>query len=155
MCTTRPAASTTDFCGDLAVAFVIDASITWRCPVWQSRSGMPSCGSVWYQTTEILPPSPAAIHGQSTRALPGWATVIGADHVFPRSRVYATMIEFAAGVGPPLQPPLVPACRSAVSQVTYTVPSASIASAGQCAERDVPRTPSCGVNELPPAGIVL
>src|SRR4051794_2371429 len=103
------------------------------CPVWQSRSGMPSCGSVWYQTTETLPESPAATHGQKTRALPGCATVTGADHVFPRSFVEIIMIEFAAGVASPLQPPDVPACRSFVSHTTYTAPALSIAIAGQCA----------------------
>src|SRR5205085_2401659 len=103
--------------------------MTWMCPVWQSRSGMPSCGSVWYQTTETLPASPAAIHGQSTR-VPGCATVIGADHVRPRFFVASIMIEFGAGVCAPLQPPLVPAWRSLVSQTTYTVPAIAIDAAG-------------------------
>src|SRR5690242_5656494 len=116
MCTTRPAASTTDFCDALPAALVIDASITLMWPVWQSRSGCPSCGSVWYQTTETLPASPAAIHGHSTR-VPGCVTVIGVDQVLPRSFVYMSMIEFGAGVSAPLQPPLVPACRLSVSQV--------------------------------------
>src|SRR6266545_5310474 len=65
---------------------------TW--PVWQSRSGRPSCFSVWYQTTDTLPASPAAIHGQKTR-VPGCAIVTGADHVAPRSVVETSMIEFA------------------------------------------------------------
>src|SRR5919202_660192 len=104
MCTTLPAASTTDFCGDLPAAFEIEASSTWMCPVWQSRSGMPSCGSVWYQTTETLPASPAAIHGHKTR-IPGCETVTGADQVWPRFFVEIIMIEFGAGVRAPLQPP--------------------------------------------------
>src|SRR5947208_9684116 len=112
MWTTRPAASTVQVCGFLAVAPTIDDSITCTCPVWQSRSGIPSCGSVWYQTTETLPASPAAIHGQKTRALPGRATAIGVDHVLPRSFVEVSMIEFGAGVAAPSQPPLVPAWRS-------------------------------------------
>ena len=45
-------------------------------------------------------------------------TVMGADHVFPRSFVETSMIEFAAGVSTPSQPPLVPAWRSSVSHVT-------------------------------------
>src|SRR5438105_15623381 len=105
------------FCGDLLVAFESDASMTWMCPVWQSRSGSPSCASVWYQTTETLPASPATSHGQSTR-VSGCATVSGADHVLPRSLVESSMIEFAAGVGAPLQPPLVPDWRLSVSHVT-------------------------------------
>src|SRR5437667_10070542 len=114
---TLPAASTIHFCGFVVVAPVSEASIAWMWPVWQSRSGRLSCGSVWYQTTETLPASPAAIHGQKTR-VPGWATVTGADQVLPRSFVEIMLIEFAAGVGAPLQPPLVPAWRSSVSQTT-------------------------------------
>ena len=114
-CTKRPAASTVAPDGFLLAAFVSEASITWMCPAWQSRSGIPSRVSVWYQTTETLPASPAAIHGHRTR-VPGCATVTGADHVFPRSFVEIIMIEFAAGVAAPLQPPLVPAWRSSVSQ---------------------------------------
>src|SRR6266581_3276421 len=98
----RPAASVIHFCGDLPVAPMRDASIACTCPGWQSRSGRPSCGSVWYQTTETLPASPAVIHGQKTRALPGCARAIGVDHVFPRSLVDVSMIEFGAGVGVPL-----------------------------------------------------
>src|SRR5207248_1771699 len=116
---------------------------------------MPSCASVWYQTTETFPASPAATHGQKTRALPGWATATGDDHVAPRFLVETSMIEFGAGVAAPLQPPAVPACRLSVSQTTYTVPAESIAIAGQCAYIEVPRTPSCGVKAEPPAGIVL
>src|SRR5438552_13965041 len=117
MCTARPAASTVDACGLALVAPRIDASIAWMCPVWQSRSGIPSWGSVWYQTTETLPESPAAIQGQNTR-VPGCATVTGADQVWPRFFVETIMIEFGAGVGAPLQPPLVPAWRLSVSQTT-------------------------------------
>src|ERR671931_700237 len=109
------------------------------CAAWQSRSAS-SPGSVWYQTTETLPASPAATHGQRTRAAAGCATTTGDDHVLPRSFVETSMIEFGAGVGSPLQPPLVPACRSFVSHTRYTVPPASIAIAGQCAYIDVPRT---------------
>src|ERR687888_1132514 len=104
-------------CTTLPAAFVIDASIAWTCPVWQSRSGMPSCGSVWYQTTETLPEPPAAIHGQKTR-VPGCATVTGADQVWPRFFVETIMIELGAGVRAPLQPPLEPACRLSVSHKT-------------------------------------
>src|SRR5919199_1220521 len=135
MWTTLPAASTTDFCDALPAAFVIDASITWTWPVWQSRSGIPSCGSVWYQTTDTLPESPAAIHGQNTR-VPGCATVTGADQVWPRLFVETIMIEFGPGARAPLGPPLVPAWGSSVSQTTETVPAASIAIAGQCAYID-------------------
>ena len=53
---------------------------------WQSLSASWP-GPSWYQTTETLPASPAATHGQNTRVLPGAVTVIGFDHVFPRSRV--------------------------------------------------------------------
>src|SRR5438552_4713675 len=144
MCTTRPAASTVVACGLLLVAAVTDASMTWMWPVWQSRSGRPSCVSLWYQMTDTLPASPAAIHGQKTR-VPGCATVTGADHVLPRSVVEIIMIEFAAGVSLPLQPPLVPAWRLSVSHTTYTAPALSIAIAGQCAYIDVPLSPSCGV----------
>jgi len=35
------------------------------------------------------------------------------------------------------------------------VPPPSIAMAGQCANMEVPLTASCGVNDEPPAGIVL
>ena len=117
-CTTRPAASTVHCCGFLALAPTIDASIACTCPVWQSRSGIPSCGSVWYQTTETLPASPAAIHGQKTRAFPGRATAAGADQVAPMSFVKTIWIEFGAGVSAPSHPPLVPDCRSFVSQTT-------------------------------------
>src|SRR5437660_4940969 len=117
MWTGRPAASTIDFCGLLPLAPRIVASIAWMCPAWQSRSGSPSCASVWYQTTETLPASPATSHGQSTR-VSGCATVSGADHVLPRPLVESSMIEFAAGVGAPLQPPLVPDWRLSVSHVT-------------------------------------
>src|SRR6267154_375769 len=137
MCTTRPAASTAVACGLLPVALVIDDSITWMCPVWQSRSGRPSCGSVWYQTTETLPASPAAIHGQSTR-VPGCATVTGADHVLPRSFVESIMIEFAAGVAAPEHPPAFPALRAFVSQTRYTVPALSTAMDDQWPYIDVP-----------------
>src|SRR5438067_7511275 len=113
----RPAASTMNFCGALLVALRTDASIAWTWAVWQSTSGRPSCGSVWYQMTETLPASPAAIHGQKTR-VPGWATVTGADHVLPRSFVETSITEFGAGVRAPSQPPLVPACRFSVSHVT-------------------------------------
>src|SRR5437660_11669820 len=110
------------------------------CPAWQSRSGIPSRVSVWYQTTETLPASPAAIHGHRTR-VPGCATVTGADHVFPRSFVEIIMIEFAAGVAAPLQPPLVPAWRSSVSQTRYTVPALSTAMDDRWPYIDVPRKP--------------
>src|ERR671928_228645 len=75
---------------------------------------MPSCGSVWYQTTDTFPASPAAIHGQSTR-VPGCATVSGADHVFPRSFVEIIMIELGAGVCAPLRGDLI-AAESAVDE---------------------------------------
>src|SRR5258708_39716051 len=64
-------------------------------------------------------------------------------------------MELAAAAAAPWQPPLVPAWRASVSHVRYTVPAESIAIAGQCANIDVPRTPSCGVNDEPPFGIVL
>src|SRR5436305_11938231 len=124
------------------------------CPAWQSRSGIPSRASVWYQTTETLPAPPAAIHGQRTR-VPGCATVTGADHVAPMSFVEIIMIEFAAGVAAPLHPPLVPAWRLSVSHTTYTVPLESIAIAGQCPYIDVPWKPSWCVKLEPPLGIVL
>src|SRR5258708_24985051 len=95
------------------------------CPAGQWRPGRRSCGSVWYQTTETLRLSPAAIHGQSTR-VPGFATVTGADHVLPRSFVEIIMIEFAAGVGPPLQPPPVPAPPVVPSPPTDTPPALSL-----------------------------
>ena len=114
----RPAASTVVPAGFVPVAPVSEASITWTCPVWQSRSGIPSCGSVWYQTTETLPASPAAIHGQKTRAFDGCATANGFVQVFPRSFVEIIRIWFGAGVSAPSQPPLVPAWRVLVSQTT-------------------------------------
>src|SRR4051794_9981205 len=150
----RPAASTIAFCGLLPLAPVIEASMACTWPVWQSRSGRPSCSSVWYQTTETLPGSPAATHGQNTR-VPGWATVAGADHVLPRSFVEIIMIEFAAGVAAPLQPPIVPAWRSSVSHTRYTVPALSTAIDDQCPYIEVPRKPSCGVKLVPPFRIVL
>src|SRR4051812_49489985 len=116
----RPPASVIHFCGDLPVAPMSDASMACTCAGWQSRSGRPSPGSVWYQITETLPALPAAIHGQKTRALPGCATAIGVDQVLPRSFVEVSMIEFAAGVGAPLQPPVVPGWRLSVSQTRYT-----------------------------------
>src|SRR2546423_22993 len=108
MWTGRPSASTTDFCGVLLAALVSDASITWMWPGWQSRSGSPSCGSVWYQTIETLPASPAAIHGQNTR-VPGCATAAGADPLFPRALVAADLIEVAPRGRPPGPPPRDPA----------------------------------------------
>ena len=75
-----------------------------------------SWASVWYQTTDTLPASPAAIHGQNTLTPSVCATVTGADQDLPRSVVETSMIELAAGVLAPLQPPVVPAWRSSVSQ---------------------------------------
>src|SRR2546426_12471661 len=93
-----------------------------------------SRASVWYQMTETVPASPAAIHGQNT-LVPGWEMVIGADHVFPRSLVEIIMIEFGAGVlmfEPTVprvlgQPPLVFGWRLSGSQTTSTVPAEAVA----------------------------
>src|SRR4051794_39236023 len=51
----------------------------------------------WYQTTETLPASPAAIHGQKTRPEFVCATVIGVDHVLPKSREIDSLTLFASG----------------------------------------------------------
>src|SRR6266699_985209 len=102
-----PAASTVCCVRLLDVAFRIDASITWMCAAWQSRSAT-SPGSVWYQTTETLPASPAVTHGQKTRAFAGAAIVIGADHVRPKLDDDAIITLLGAALGPPLQPPVVP-----------------------------------------------
>src|SRR6266852_992889 len=88
MCTTRPTASVVAMDRLVLDAFRIVASSTWMWPVWQSRSGRLSCASVWYQTTETLPASPAVTQGQRTRAArprdcdrlrPRLAEVLGVD----------------------------------------------------------------------------
>src|SRR3954467_6745985 len=106
----RPTASTRCTVREELVAFWIVASMTRMCACWQSRSATsPLC--VWYQTTETLPASPAAIHGQKTRAFAGAATSIGPPQDLPRLDVHIIRMRFGAADGPPLQPPVVLALR--------------------------------------------
>ena len=107
---TRPAASTTPTERPELVAFRRVASIAWMCAGWQSRSAS-SPGSVWYQTIETLPASPAITHGHTTRVFVALTIVAGADHVLPQSFENDICTEFGAGVCAPLHPPVVPACR--------------------------------------------
>ena len=86
LCTGRPTTFTGELCGAPDSASVIDDSYTETSDAWQSVSASWP-GPVWYQITETLPLSPAAIHGQNTRAFFGDATVIGFDQVAPRSLV--------------------------------------------------------------------
>src|SRR5436305_11957512 len=91
-----------------------------------SQSGSISL-SVWYQTIESLPASPATAQGHSTRACGGLAMSTGADQVFPKSVEYAIFTWLGSGSGALLCPgwywhgPVVPAFRSSVSQIRYSV----------------------------------
>src|SRR3954468_19129696 len=95
-------------------------SMTRSSAGWQARS---TSLFVWYQTTLILPASPATAHGQKARTPAGAATVDGVDQVWPKSLEYDIAIWFGAGVSPPPQPPVVPACVGFVSQTRYSVPA--------------------------------
>src|SRR4051794_6065714 len=91
----RPTGSTVSIDGVPEAASLIDAARIETLDCWQSRS---TSLSVWYQTTLTRPASPAAIHGQNARAPTGAATVIGGDHVLPRSREYAYWIWLGSGL---------------------------------------------------------
>src|SRR3954451_19552467 len=100
---------------------------------WQSGS---TTLSVWYQTIDSLPASPATAHGHSTRALGGLATATGADHVCPKSFDTAIMMWFGAGLGVvtaglSVQPPLVFVTRSFVSQIRYRLSALSKVTIGK------------------------
>src|SRR5690348_8809721 len=96
-------------------------------PLYWSQSGS-TILSIWYQTTERLPGLPATLHGQSTRALPWWARLIGGRKSHFPGETYlptSSMMRLGSGVGaligPPVlgtapQPPLLLLSRSSVSQ---------------------------------------
>src|SRR5438128_5308406 len=102
-----------------------------------SQSGSISL-SVWYQTIESFPASPATAHGHSTRAFGGLAMSTGADQVFPKSVEYAILTWLGSGRGA-FGPgdwywhgPVVPARRSSVSQIRYRLSELSKMRMGKC-----------------------
>src|SRR4051812_10340083 len=103
---------------------------------------------VWYQTTEMRPVSPAAIQGQKTRPPFVCATVIGADHDFPKSREIDSLMLFGSGAAPP-QVSLAVLLTGLSSQTAYTLSELSIAIAGQCANI-VESAILCGVKAASP-----
>src|SRR4051795_8250885 len=79
-------------------------------PIVMSESSQSRSATLfdWYQTTETLPASPAATHGQKTRPESLCATVTGADQVVPKS--FDTAIRTLLGVG--WSPPHESCCES-------------------------------------------
>src|SRR4051812_9719005 len=111
----------------------------------QSRSATWSDGS---QPTDPLPASPATTQGQNTRAVSLCATVIGADHVEPKSRETAILTLLGSGWLPPHESSLV-SSTGLSSQTAYTLSALSSAIAGQCANCVVSAI-LCAVNAASP-----
>src|SRR5215212_7821588 len=74
----RPTGSTVSILRPLLSAL---RTVAWKIEIFDGSHATSTSLSVWYQTIESLPASPAATHGQNTRWPCGAAIVIASDHV--------------------------------------------------------------------------